>query len=176
MAIQDIEIVRSARRQKTVNARLRADGVLVVQAPAGMAQGELDEVIATLRGRIERRIEQREVSKEDTVLDARAQELNQTLFGGRLRWTSIGYVTNQQHQWGSCTPADGTIRLSARLRELPERVRDYVLVHELAHLEQPNHSAAFWKLCNRYKLTERARGYLMAADHLSGRAGSEEEW
>jgi len=41
-------------------------------------------------------------------------------------------------------------------------VRDYVIIHELAHLVRPDHSPAFWKLVQRYKLTERARGYLMA--------------
>jgi predicted metal-dependent hydrolase len=57
------------------------------------------------------------------------------------------------------------IRIARRAGTLPEWVRDYLLVHELAHLEHADHGHAFWELVNRYPLTERARGYLMAIDH-----------
>ncbi|HEY4938445.1 MAG TPA: M48 family metallopeptidase, partial [Actinomycetota bacterium] len=56
----------------------------------------------------------------------------------------------------------GAIRLSESLLDMPGWVRDYVLVHELAHLLVPNHSPKFWALVERYPLTERARGYLIA--------------
>jgi predicted metal-dependent hydrolase len=98
----------------------------------------------------------------DAVLEERAQALNQRLFGGALRWQSIRFVDNQHSRFGSCTPAAGTIRISRRLAHVPAFVLDYVIVHELAHLREANHSAAFWALVNRYRLAERARGYLMA--------------
>ncbi|MBU4312320.1 MAG: M48 family metallopeptidase [Candidatus Omnitrophica bacterium] len=45
---------------------------------------------------------------------------------------------------------------------MPIWVRNYVIIHEMAHLIEPNHSKSFWNIVSRFKLTERARGYLMA--------------
>ncbi|HEX9547627.1 MAG TPA: M48 family metallopeptidase, partial [Acidimicrobiales bacterium] len=78
------------------------------------------------------------------------------------RPASIAWVNNQEWRWGSCTPADGAIRISSRLAAEPPWVLDYVIVHELAHLHIPRHDAAFWALVNRYPKAERARGFLIA--------------
>ena len=67
---------------------------------------------------------------------------------------------------GSCTFTDGAIRISRRAAALPDWVIDYLLMHELAHLEHSDHGPAFHELENRYPLSERARGYLMALDSL----------
>ena len=154
-----VEVIRSNKRRKTVSAELKG-GVLVVRAPGGMSDEELQPIIDKLRGRLEKRL--KPIPQTDDELEKRAQELNKRYFNGRLRWQSIRYVTNQTKRYGSCTPANGTIRLSDRLATLPKWVRDYVIVHELAHLVEANHGKQFWKLVNRYPLTERARGYLMA--------------
>lgn len=154
-----VEIRRSRRRKKTVSGKLEG-GVLVIQAPADLSDRELAPIIANLRKRLAKRY--RSAPQSDEELEARAQALNRAYFDGRLRWRSIRYVTNQNSRYGSCTPAMGTIRISHRVAAMPAWVRDYVIVHELAHLEEANHGPRFWALVNRYPRTERARGYLMA--------------
>jgi predicted metal-dependent hydrolase len=154
-----VEVVRSARRRKTVSAELK-NGVLVVRAPAQMDDAELAPIIGKLQARLEKRVQKAALSDAD--LQARAQFLNRQYFNGRLHWQSIRFVTNQNKRFGSCTPSTGVIRLSHRLGTMPSWVLDYVIVHELAHLEQANHGPRFWRLVNNYPLTERARGYLMA--------------
>ena len=156
----EVEVRRSERRHRTVSARL-ADGKLVVYLPARMSKAEEARWVQTMVQRFEaRNLKKRLNSNGD--LQRRAAELNRQYFGGRLKWNSLTYVTNQNSRYGSCSPLDGTIRISSALAEMPRWVRDYVVVHELAHLVEANHSPAFWKLVNRYPLTERARGYLMA--------------
>ena len=54
-------------------------------------------------------------------------------------------IRNQRSRWGSCSPS-GHICLNWRLVLMPERVRDYVLIHELMHLRRLDHSRHFWRL------------------------------
>jgi len=156
----EVKIVRSKRRKKTVEVRLES-GVLVVRAPAAISDAELKPIVEKLKAKLDKKL-RRQQRQGDETLEARAHELNRRYFGGKLTWQSIRYVTNQNKRFGSCTPSYGTLRISHRVERMPAWVRDYVLVHELAHLVEPNHSRAFWKLVNRYPRTERARGYLMA--------------
>lgn len=156
----EVKVVRSKRRKKTVEARLES-GVLVVRAPAAISDAELSPIIEKLKAKVEKKQRRRQF-KSDASLEARARELNRRYFGGKLTWGSIRYVTNQNKRFGSCTPSYGTIRISHRVADMPAWVRDYVIVHELAHLAEPNHSRAFWDLVNCYPKTERARGYLIA--------------
>jgi predicted metal-dependent hydrolase len=156
-----IRIVASPRRSRTVQARL-VGGVLELRVPRSMPESERRMWAERMRDRIERQVRRRLPS--DTVLAERARVLNRRYFGGRLRWNSIAYA-EQGSRWGSCAYTTGVIRISRRAARLPEWVRDYLLVHELGHLEHADHGPAFWELVNRYPLTERARGYLMAIDH-----------
>ena len=162
-----IKIVRSARRKKTVSAKL-LNGVLEVRAPASISDKDLQPIIENLQKRLQDRQQKRQLNEEGD-LARRAQELNQRYFQGELTIGKIEYVTNQDKRFGSCTTPSGVIRISHRLARLPKWVIDYVLIHEMAHLKVPNHSKAFWSLVNRYPLAERARGYLMALNGSIGK-------
>jgi predicted metal-dependent hydrolase len=156
-----IRVVASPRRSRTVQARL-VGGVLELRVPRSMPESERRIWAERMRERIERQVRRRLPS--DSQLADRARLLNRRFFGGRLRWNSIAYA-EQGSRWGSCAFTTGMIRISRRAARLPEWVRDYLLVHELAHLEHADHGPAFWELVNRYPLAERARGYLIAIDH-----------
>jgi predicted metal-dependent hydrolase len=155
----EVRITRSDRRAKTVSAKL-VDGVLEVAAPAHISDAELAPIIEKLRGRLEKRAQRSAL--DDGDLAAIAQDLNRRYFRGALRWESLSWSANQEKRFGSCTPADRTIRISQRLAAMPRFVLEYVVMHELAHLLEANHGPRFWRLVNQYPRTERARGYLMA--------------
>ena len=67
-------------------------------------------------------------------------------------------IRNQKSRWGSCSPS-GRIALNFRLVQMPREVSDYVLLHELMHLQQQNHSRRFWRLveaaCPGFRAAER---------------------
>ncbi|WP_461021733.1 M48 metallopeptidase family protein [Thalassiella azotivora] len=152
-----VVVRRSRRRRRTVTA-YREDGAVVVAIPARFTRAEEKAWVATMLERLAAQERRRRPS--DEVLTERAAELSERYLGGRARASSVRWATNQHTRWGSCTPADGTVRLSTRLRGVPPWVLDYVLLHELAHLIEPGHGPAFWRLLEGYPRTERARGYL----------------
>lgn len=166
-----IQIIRSPNRSKTASARM-VDGTLIVRVPADVTPEEEQRLVQQLLPRVLHKV--RSATGDLPDLKRRAADLNRRYFGGKLRVREIRWVTNQQHRYGSCTPSTSTIRISDRLASMPTWVLDYVLVHELAHLLQANHSPAFWKLVARYPLAERARGYLIAVG-LESEAGPGDE-
>ena len=134
--------------------------MVILRVPAAISEAELRRVKEDILAQLAKK--RRRIPASDEDLDNRAKSLNRRYFGGELRWESIRWVTNQNKRVGSCTPERGTIRISHRLAQMPVFVLEYVIVHELAHLVEANHSARFRGLVDRYPRAERARGYLMA--------------
>ncbi|MGW3039084.1 M48 metallopeptidase family protein [Kitasatospora sp. NPDC001159] len=152
-----VEVRRSARRSRTVSAYREGDRTVVL-IPARMSHAEEQRWVAQMLEKLAAQ-ERRRILGDDALM-ARARELSAAYLGDRAQPAQVRWVTNQNSRWGSCTPSEGTIRLSHRLQGMPEYVLDYVLLHELAHLLVPDHGPAFWALLEAYPRTERARGYL----------------
>lgn len=160
----EVHVIRSARRKKTIAARV-VDGRIEVRVPAGTPKEAEDAAVAEMKAKIHRR--QR---SDDGELAQRAEELNGRYLQGKAKVHSIRWVSNQRHRWGSCSPGSGEIRISDRLIGLPQYVVDAVILHELAHTIEANHSPAFWELADRAPHAERAKGFLEAMEYAQARA------
>lgn len=154
-----VEVIRSHRRRKTVSAR-EVEGVIRISIPSWMSAAEEAEWVEKMSGRLARKS-----ATEAIDLHRRALALSRRLDLPMPR--TIRWVDNQSYRWGSCTPADGSIRLSSRLAAFPFWVIDAVIVHEMAHLVELGHTPRFWEMADRYHLAERAKGFL-AAKGLEG--------
>ncbi|GAC1332808.1 MAG: M48 family metallopeptidase [Mycobacteriales bacterium] len=159
-----VEIVRSARRRRTVSAYRDGERIVVV-LPARLSRAHEEHWVQTMVARLAARARAR---PGDAELERRARLLAERHLDGRADPRSVRWVTNQATRWGSCTPADGTIRLSTRLQQMPGWVLDYVLVHELTHLLVAGHGPRFWALVAGYPRAERARGYLEGVAAAAG--------
>ncbi|UOY01315.1 M48 metallopeptidase family protein [Blastococcus sp. PRF04-17] len=166
-----VEVRRSARRRRTVTA-YRELGRTVVLIPAAFSPAEERRWVAQMVAKLQTREERRRKSLGgDEELMVRARALSAAHLDGLAEPVSVRWVDNQHRRWGSCTPADRSIRLSSRLRSMPDYVVDYVLVHELVHLLEPGHDENFWALVARYPKAERARGFLEGVE-LAATAGA----
>jgi predicted metal-dependent hydrolase len=157
----EVKIIRSKRRKRTISARL-IKNTLLVSAPLMISRERLDKIVADFKVKFEKKKLKQELDRKQSLIDI-ARKLNEKYFENKLKINSIEYATDQNSKYGCCNFRDAKIRISHKIGLMPEWVRDYVVIHEMAHLVEPNHSSAFWQIVSRYNLAERARGYLMAA-------------
>jgi predicted metal-dependent hydrolase len=161
-----VEVRRSQRRRRTVSAYRDGEWVVVL-IPDRFSRAEETEWVERMLARLAAR-EERLGRSDDELLTRARRLIARYLAEYAPEPASVRWVTNQNGRWGSCTPDDATIRISHRIQEMPDWVVDYVLLHELAHLVVPSHSARFWQLVNRYPKAERARGYLEGISAATG--------
>lgn len=162
-----VEVRRSPRRRRTVSAYRDGERVVVL-IPAQFSGAEerewVDKMVARLAAR-ERR------GNTDDALHDRALALAERYlseFPQASAPETVRWVRNQNGRWGSCTPADRSIRISNRIQAFPDWVIDYVLLHELSHLVVANHNSQFWSLVARYPRADRARGFLEGVSAAAG--------
>lgn len=153
-----IEVIRSTRRRRSAQAHAREDGTIVVRVPAGLPR---DQEAKVVRGLVDKVTGRRRASlvATDAQLQVRADALADRYLDG-VRVNMITWSTRMEHRWASCSIDSGRIRVSKRLANVPSWVLDGVIVHELAHLQEPGHDRAFHALVARYPRHERVQGFL----------------
>ncbi|MBU6286710.1 MAG: M48 family metallopeptidase [Chloroflexi bacterium] len=172
-----VRVITSERRTRTLSARVVGD-TLEVRVPVDAPTDLVNRFVSRVRRKeLARRAlgdDATAIAGRDADLHRRALELNRRYLDGTAVPARVRYVTNQDGRYGSCSVRSREIRISHRLAAMPAWVRDYVLIHELAHLRVAGHGRAFWRLVERYPLTERARGYLMGAGLAPASDGDED--
>lgn len=150
-------------RRKTLSIRITQEGNLEIRAPLGMPKGEIEaflkekaQWIETHRVKVLAEYAQGQEAPlgEEEILTL-AEQMRQRLPEKLNRHAAsmgvtFGRVTIrcQQTRWGSCS-SRGNLNFNCLLMLAPEEVLDYVVVHELAHRKQMNHSALFWQEVER---------------------------
>lgn len=160
MSDYKIEIIRSHR--KTMALQIARDLRVIVRAPYGIPQEMIDRFVADHRQWISvhlTQLQQQNQSMPERFSSEQLQALgNQALTDLPMRvqkyaplvGVSYGRITirNQKTRWGSCS-GQGNLNFNCLLMLCPEEVRDYVVVHELCHRKEMNHSPAFWSLIEK---------------------------
>ena len=152
------------RRLKKSARWKRGEGnSIVLRIPYRMSKQNLDKLLEDV-GKQLSRMQKMSARRTDEDLQSRAEYLNKHYLKSQITWTSIRWVGNMHNRLGSCTnggPTDGQIRISERIRDWPQWVIDYVIVHELTHRNYANHGPDFWAaLRSAFTQTDRALGFI----------------
>lgn len=173
----EVVVRRDGRLKKSARWGREPDGSILLRVPPRTTRREVERLLDDIAKQLKKQ-RKLDARRTDDDLQARAEHVNRTYFGGQIEWTAIRWVGNMTTRLGSCSnggTTDGHIRLSDRMKGWPEWVIDYVIAHELAHRVHPNHSADFWNfLGEAYPLTERARGFIEGVGFAQGRPISED--
>lgn len=142
--------------RKSISIRIeKATGEVAVLCPYGIPDGDIRNIVEARRGWIEAQLK---ALREQPALipfpEAELHEMAAELIVilkervphfAKLLGVTYGKVTvrNQKSRWGSCS-SQGNLNFNCTLAKVPPEVRDYVIVHELCHRLEMNHSPAFW--------------------------------
>lgn len=154
--MEQLQIIRS--RRKTVSLQITPEGGILVRAPTGMSRRSIDEIIQKKSAWIEthrekalarqEQVAQSPLTREELkrlAWQAKAALPPRVKYYAAAMGVTHGRITIrcQTSRWGSCSAA-GNLSFNCLLMLSPPEVQDYVVVHELAHRKQMNHSPAFW--------------------------------
>ena len=152
--MESFELIRSARR--TIAIQIKS-GRVIVRAPLRMSRAEIERFVVSKADWINKHLEAAKQRQSVPVQPFTAAEIQQLADAAlldipqRVRkyaaivGVTVGRITirNQKTRWGSCS-SKGNLNFNCLLMLCPEEVRDYVVVHELCHRKELNHSPCFW--------------------------------
>jgi len=154
-----IKIIKSIKRRRTVSAKVVGD-ILEVRVPFLLPGNEIERVT----GIFLKKAQARNAIGSGSFLAKRAIFLYSKYFSRKLQNFQISWSKKQKKGFGVCYPKTKNIRISQRLSKVPLWVLDYVIIHELAHLNHSNHGKDFWQQVKKYPKTEKAQGFLQGME------------
>lgn len=161
MSFPEVIVVRS--RRKTVSIEITADNKVLIRAPLTMSSRDISFVLEEKKDWIAKHLRKRSVSAgaslpsfsksqlKELAEQARVDLPQRTAHYADLIGVRYGRITirAQRTRWGSCSSL-GNLNFNCLTMLCPEKIRNYIVVHELCHLKHMDHSPAFWALVARY--------------------------
>ena len=149
----------ASRRRRSIAIMIDPERGVVVYAPQRAARSAVEAIVRQKSGWIERKLAQIEARQAEPklVFDGTFADAAWLIKERAAHWSQVTglvpkkvTVKEQRRRWGSCSSLTGALHFNWRLVMAPPAVLDYVVVHELAHLEHPNHARGFWALVARH--------------------------
>lgn len=151
--------LKKSKRAKRLRLAVYCDGSVVVTAPMGVQKSIVEKFFADKRQWVMdkinffKRVDSKAIRtlSEDDYLNHKEEALNLVLkrmkfFNKKCRYTFNGiFIKNQKTRWGSCTKRKN-LNINYKIMFLPKKQQDYIIVHEMCHLKEFNHSRKFWSL------------------------------
>lgn len=151
--------LKTSARVKHVRIRIEPDGACVVMAPKRASRAVIDRLVASkedwiIQARLTLKTQSRPYSWRGTSAELKTFKSSALrLAQDRLKYFNQFYgfvwkdvaIRNQRTRWGSCS-STGRLSFTYKISLLPPHLADYIIVHELCHLKEMNHSKRFWAL------------------------------
>lgn len=147
-------------RGRSIRFTIRSDGSCLLTTPKKISQNTIDSFLVSKQGWIVKKLRQYKNNSHISLGTGTKEELAQNKehvknlvtqklkiyqqYYPHLQWSKV-IIRNQSTRWGSCSKK-GTLSFNYKIGQLPIELVEYVVVHELCHLQEMNHSYKFWNL------------------------------